>query len=300
MNYLKGGIRNILQALLGLFPQGTPEWLYRNIFSWGIFRPLTNWALKVIIPETIVLPEGVLFLNRKDPVVSGAIALSAYEPNMLKIFRSLLREGMTVLDIGANIGLYTLIAAKRVGPTGSVIAFEPVESHAALIGKTLLNNSLQNVFIRMTAASDTEGSGTLHLSSENLGKHSLVEQTSREFTDAITVPTERVDKVCDELTLSHIDIVKIDVEGFEGHVLRGMKKILERTDAPTILIEFSPAALRRAGTDPEGMLTELIEYGYTLHEISETTKEPVPIEDLHSFVCHFSGNEYTNVFAQRK
>ena len=178
-------------------------------------------------------------LNERDVMgVSPIIGLTGrYELHVTELYRKLLRKRMTVLDVGANIGWYTLAAGAAVGPEGRVLAFEPEPSNLSLLEKSIQLNSFENINVFPQALSDREGSETLHLSKNNLGAHSI---SSVVGPESITVPSTTLDKVLEKLGIDKIDILKVDVEGAEPQVIVGGEESLKNTEH--ILIEWNPSA----------------------------------------------------------
>lgn len=299
MDSLKYVVRAVLGTLLRLAPPGTPEFIYRHLLRLPPLRAATNLLLKKILPERVVLEEGVLTLNPHDPVISGALALGVYEPYETRIFRSMLTPGMTVLDVGANIGFHTVIAAARVGATGAVIALEPEPESHAFLARNVRDNDFKNVTLCAVAAANTNGTLMLHVSDANKGKHSLVTDSkhSREFSKTVPVPVRRIDDLLTEIGGSPVDVVKMDIEGAEPLALEGMPVLLA-SPSLILFIEFSPVAIRRAGYDPSDMLETLAVNGFTLHEIHEETEQLVPVE-ISGFAARFKGDAYANLLCRK-
>lgn len=234
---------------------GIAMFVYTVLLKPWPLRWLTNQALLFLIPASIKLPEGELFLNQKDPVISGALALGVYEPYQLQVFRSLIQDGAEVVDVGANVGLYSLIAA---GLGAHVTSFEPEPDNFALLSKNCPTATKYQY-----ALADAEGTLELHLSKDNMGKHSFYLSG-----ESITVPTKTLDSL-----ITKADLIKIDVEGAEMMVLDGMKSIL--ASKPILMVEYEPESLSKAGYQPTDLLKKLSSYGYSLWNIDEARKELV-------------------------
>src|SRR5215472_8514925 len=101
------------------------EFIYTVVLKPRFIRTLVNKAILTIVPETIRVGRAVVCLNPRDPVVSGALTLGVYERPEIKLVSNILREGMIVVDVGANVGLYTAIAIHRVGQRGKIVSLEP-------------------------------------------------------------------------------------------------------------------------------------------------------------------------------
>jgi FkbM family methyltransferase len=153
---------------------------------------------------------------------------------------------MTVLDVGANIGSYTLLAAKRVGPEGRVYAFEPDPRTRASLERNVRDNRFANVIVVPCAASDSPGSMPLY-QSETAGYSSLHPQAGDDGGVGTTVVEGvRIDDVVPE---GRADVVKMDVEGHEPLAFRGMERIAANSPRLRLFLEFNPDTLASADQD---------------------------------------------------
>jgi FkbM family methyltransferase len=210
-----------------------------------------------------------------------------HEQETIGLLRHLVRPGMTVLDIGAQVGQYTLEAAKLVGPTGSVHAFEPVPRNFDLLQANVRINGLTNVAPSPVAISDRNETRTLHLSiSRNAGAHSFA-PSEISSGETIDVSCTTVDAYVEQRQLRP-DLIKLDVEGFELAVLDGARRTLKAV-APLLIIEFNDFDQSLFGRSCRELSARLRhEYGYTLTRIDS----PAPM------TCSPSGvNTYFNVLA---
>jgi len=178
-------------------------------------------------------------------------------------FLSLVREGMTVLDIGANIGIYSLLSAKRLGGTGAVHAFEPTPFVADRLRDNIRLNDFQNVRVNQMALSDRAGTARFYLHEEadcsSLGAVS---------SNSIEVDTMSLDEYVRRAGLDRVHLIKIDVEGGEFRVLLGARALLSRPNAPAIMLEFNPPLLALMGSSEDELAALLLSYGYKLQMIS--------------------------------
>lgn len=211
------------------------------------------------------------------------------------VFKSLLKKGMRVADIGANLGYYTLMAAKAVGRQGQVFAFEPEPENFSLLARNIQANNFQNVETVNLAVTNKVGQEKLFFSDEHRGDHRIYDPGDKRKT--LTVSSTSLDSFFqDNLRL---DVIKIDVEGAEGIVFAGMKKIIEANPHLTIFIEFWPKALSMAGTSPQKLLAMIDEQGFSIYVIDEKKKKvrkTVPQE-----VLGFSrGSDCFNLILKKK
>jgi FkbM family methyltransferase len=157
---------------------------------------------------------------------------------------------MTMVDVGANVGLYTLVAAQAVGRNGRVVAFEPDPRSIIDLRANVDASGFSNVTIIEAAASSAAGTSEFHLRHAS-GHSGLYKDEAFEAT--ITVPLVSID----ESIVGSVDVVKIDAQGAEVEVLAGMSAILRRSPGIRMLIEFYPRGLEAAGHSEE-QLAELL------------------------------------------
>src|SRR5262249_32428960 len=146
------------------------------------------------------------------------------------------RPGDTVVDIGANIGLWVLGAARRIGPSGRAEAFEPVPSTYARLSENVELNAFSTIRCHQLAMSDHQGTTTFYAATDgNSGRSSMGKMAG--VDQAITVNLTTLDDFCEKNDLDRIDFLKVDVEGVEEQVFRGAKKVLSDPLAPPMLFE---------------------------------------------------------------
>lgn len=210
--------------------------------------------IRMLRPQWVVFAGHKMFLDPDD-----CLRLSwqkEYEPVETKLVKETVKNGSVVLDIGAHIGYYTLLFAKRVGPHGKIYAFEPDPTNFALLKKNVEANHYQNVVLVNKAVSDKTGKGTLYLSQYASGDHRTYARPGRK---SVPVKTAKIDEVVKE----KVDFVKMDVQGAEAKALAGMQNVLKKSPHVKLLMEFWPKGLRGHGNDPEEMLKTLQRVGFT-------------------------------------
>jgi FkbM family methyltransferase len=205
-----------------------------------------------------------IYVQEDDPAVGQHVKRGAYEPHVTAVFRDRVRPGMHVLDIGANIGYYTMLSASLVGREGSVTAIEPNPDSAKLLEASRRANSFDNVTVLQVAAGRELGLLVLHGSFGNVMTSAAPDKVAA-LINATTVPSFRVDDLIPRDR--KIDFVKIDVEGAEYNALLGASDLIKRCH-PTIVSEFSPSTMPGiSGVDGRGYLRFLLELGYTISVI---------------------------------
>jgi FkbM family methyltransferase len=178
-----------------------------------------------------------------------------------------LREGMTFVDVGANIGLYTLHAARRVGPTGAVVALEPTPKLFRLLQKTVRINDRENICNCINiAVSSADGVATLE-GSKYCGYNPLNQPVNEEAKAEFQVRTARLDDVLQGAR--RVDVVKIDAGGAELAVLEGMNQVLANHREIVLIVEYGVPQLQRSGISPVEWFGRFFAHGLTLFAFDE-------------------------------
>ena len=240
-----------------------------------LFRRVNFWT------TGSVQVDGLTFyLNPADECLTYHILEhGTWESEETRLVMDRLAPGDRVVDVGANIGWYTVLASRAIGPEGEVIAFEPDPTNFALLKKNVEANGCQNVRLEQKALSNEPGSITLYLHDRNKGMHSMLQTDEAE--QAVEVEAVRLDDflVGDSRP---IDLAKIDVEGAEGLVLDGMRQTMKANPGMDLLLEFAPSRLSATGYDPESLLQELADAGFSIFEIdiADGTTKPTIVRHL--------------------
>lgn len=206
--------------------------------------------------------------------IGKSIAYNGFwEPDTTRLILDFVKPGMHVMDIGANIGYYTLLMARAVQPNGIVWAFEPVEKFRNQLQWHINANNLQNnVKIFPFGLSDKNESLDIIIDNSSATLHPT------EFKASINselITLKYLDNIIDELRIDHIDFIKIDIDGHEPRFLKGAAKTLHRFHPP-IALEFAQHCLHAAGSDVREQANLLKDLGYSI--CRETTFEPYASE----------------------
>lgn len=207
------------------------------------------------------LKDFSMYASENDAAVGRHILEDSYEPHVTSVFRARLRPGMHVVDVGANIGYFTMLSASIVGPSGSVLAVEPNAESVKVLEASRRANSFEQVTVLQVAAGRAPGLLVLNPSYSN-GMTSAPPDDVSALMRSITVPSFQLDDL-----IPHdrtIDFVKIDVEGAEYNALLGASETLQRCH-PTVVSEFSPDMMPGiSGIDGRGYLRFLLDLGYRM------------------------------------
>jgi FkbM family methyltransferase len=203
------------------------------------------------------------------------------ERESVKLCRTLIRPGMTVVDIGAHIGYYTRLLSELVGPSGNVFAFEPEPVNHAVLVANLAAKKYGNVVVSTSAVSDRIGAATLHLSPGSSNHSLLSGYTETEGTTEVTTVT--LDSFLSDRGIENVDFVKIDVEGAEPLVLAGMTNTISRSPRVSMLVECNPQALACAGASANDLLDNLRQMHFAVRKVPPDIKSA--LDDTVNLWC---------------
>ena len=238
--------------------------MYRALHAW---RP----------PHTVESNCSGVRLHYSSRNISGEeFYANAFERRERELLDKIITPGLTVLDVGANLGFFTCLFAHRVGPTGRVIAFEPSPDTFRLLNENVRTNGFKDlVDCRCCALSDTEGTARLHVFSQGYeGYNSL---GASRFSDscaavaAIDVGTTTIDRCLEQAGADSCKgyFIKVDVEGFEQRVLAGGLDHLNRIENLSLMVELYEPSARQCGSSTLETLDLLESCGFHAYRIAE-------------------------------
>jgi FkbM family methyltransferase len=260
-------------AVLGKISYVFLPWLFRRLPIPGRYANIAG----LVLQRHFESPTGPLIVwnrNRKFRVeiqdlndfIQRSIFFAGYiEYRETRFVQSVLRPGDCFVDVGANIGWFTLLAASLVGPTGRVVSFEPANVIREQLAKNVSLNRLQQVTIEPFGLSDVNGFAELVAGPPgNLGHTSFLPDHDALGRDRERVPIIRFSEYCKDHALDHVRLMKVDVEGYEQLVLRGMEDMLRPEFVESLLIEIDDQRLRRLGSSSFDVLAYIASRGYEL------------------------------------
>jgi FkbM family methyltransferase len=212
---------------------------------------------------------------------SGAAAQIFYrrhsDASIVRVMEEFLRDGMVVLDIGAHVGEYTLIAAKVVGPRGKVHAIEPQPSCAEIVSRNAKLNRLENVTVYRCAVSNEDGETPFHIDRISMGGFVAAQEDNASHL----VPCVTVDTIMEDSGLSEVHLLKIDAAGNERAVLQGGAFLFTGAKPPMVICKFyHPGIVReRHGYDAKDIIDTLLNWNYQLFGLVKDNRVPIDSSD---------------------
>jgi FkbM family methyltransferase len=225
------------------------------LYSIGVMKPVVVKTVAGITMEA----------DSRDLVSQTILVKGLWEPKLTGIIMKSLPTGGVFIDVGAHIGYYSLLASRRVGAAGRVVAVEPNPETLQRLRRNLALNDSGNITVEEMACTDRETTLQFFPAGiENSGESSLSRQNAK-AARAVTVRGRPLDEIVRSLALDRVDLIKIDVEGAEMQVLTGMREILAR-QRPKIVIELKPDLLANMGASLEAAKAVFASNNYTLAE----------------------------------
>ena len=247
-------------------------------------------------PFTIQWFHGIKIYIYPGEEISRCLYVEGfYEPNQMCFLDSYLKPGMTVMDVGAHNGIYSLFCADKVGVSGKVLALEPSRREFEKLRLNISINQFQNIRIFHVAAYDSETTldlkiaKTPHTGHNTLGNFAYQETT---LDDIEAVQTSSLNQFIQTENLERVDLIKIDAEGSEMNVLRGAENILEKFH-PVLLLEIFPPALTAHGDTAADIWSFLTGKGYHFFVYDPKTGIPAPVNK-------YPGLPHTDFIASKK
>jgi FkbM family methyltransferase len=262
----------------------------------GVLRAPALWMLGRRQPDQVELDGCTYKVHPRDFGVTLELhSTGDYEQGTRRCIFDMLQPGMTFIDIGAHVGLFSIPAGQRVGADGRVFAFEPDPANRSLLEANVEANDVPNVTAVPMAVAECEDRMQLHCSPYNTGDHQLY--CSARGRRTVEVEVTRLDTFMDRHG-GGVDVIKMDVQGAEARVLRGMSGVMDANPSLTLIVELSPWMLRDIGDDPSALLEDLVTRGFDLHTMDEASGVMTP-GTPNEILARCGERAYLNVVARR-
>lgn len=245
---------------------------------------ISNAILGLIWRSPQIELQGVkMYINMSDPNPAIRKAFQAYilnrihEPATTELFKKYVKPGSVVVDAGANLGYFSLLAASLAGPNGRVISFEPEPRNFWYLSKNVEINNFAKITPIKKALSDKNGKTELFICGYDCGHHTINQIGGIEAIahgravkeQTVEIETVRLDDALRDLGVSNVDVVKVDVEGAEALALDGMRGVLSQ-DKLTVFMEYFPLLIEKMGNDPKKFIESLLsDFSFSMYIIGE-------------------------------
>lgn len=253
-------------------------------------RSLADSLRSRVIPDFVEIDGNKIFLDRLD--AHGLSIKGSYDEFETQIVKQLIKIGDVTVDVGANLGYYTLIFSRLVGKDGKVYAFEPEPDNFVLLKKNVDINGCRNVVLIQKAASNMTDKIKMYLAN-NPTIHTIFD--TNEHRRSIDIKAIRLDDYFADYD-GVLNFIKIDVEGSESFVIEGMQSILQKTKDLIMMIEFAPFYIEKLGKHPRDYLEILKKYGFKLYHLDVNEKKISEV-DLFGLLRKYTPENkgYTNL-----
>jgi FkbM family methyltransferase len=235
-----------------------------------LFTVLTEKLRYRVLVNARLLNGMKVVVPWNDHVGGSIYSQGYYEKSTLTLIEKLLEPNMVFIDVGGHIGQYTLVASAIVGDGGQVHSFEPDPDTFRLLSLNVKSNHCGNVHINPVGLFSEEGTKRFYLATtRDIGSNSLAEP-SNYAGDFLDITCTTLDKYVEKNKVSKIDLIKIDVEGAEHHMLRGASNLLQQRK-PVMIIEFEEARQKSFGFSCAKLGELIAGFGYILYYVSDET-----------------------------
>ncbi len=266
--------------------------LKKQNVNYSVYRPCCYLGNDTALTK---VHDFKMLVNTKDICITPHLIMDGFwEMHITELFESIVKEGFTVVDIGANMGYYTLIAALRVGKKGKVYAFEPEPKSFDILCKNIEINGFNNTVITcQKALLDRDGKVDFNVYEEHVAGSSIFVDNSIFGSEphkkrSISVQATTLDAFLGNNV--KVDLIKMDAEGAEPFIFKGMKNVIKNSSNLKIIMEFAPTHIEATGESPRNFLQSLKNAGFKImlidrysRKLSEIEIEPLlkcEIEDL--------------------
>jgi FkbM family methyltransferase len=230
--------------------------------------PLAVMLKKILGVGRMVIdtPHGKFWI---DPITILGLDLSTrgvYETEMVKTLQKFLPAAGTFVDAGANEGYFTVLGAKLCGASGRVIAIEPQERLLPVIAENLRLNGLEFVRVLNIAVADQRGVAMLHLASDTNSGTTGLHREFKYYLPTQQVETQTLAQILDSESLGRVDVMKMDIEGFEYEAVLGSSEVFREHRVRVLALDLHPTILANRGKDISDISKMLAECGYSMSQ----------------------------------
>lgn len=224
------------------------------------------------------LPSGIhMNIGTNDILAYRVWNERTFEPAVRRAIEKILRTGMNVVDIGANIGYYAILAARLIGPKYRVLAVEPQPGVVQKLSRNIALNGIPNIDVASVALTDTEGPIRFLVPKAGWESHGSM-RSNGTFApeETITVPGQRLDQLLQERGLASVGLIKMDAEGAELPIINGARELLSSPRKPYIVFESAEVNSRPFGYTVFDLLHTIHQFGYEIQQLDVADWMAIP------------------------
>lgn len=252
------------------------SWLHRH--TAGLLRKVrpefVGSSLKKLLGFSrteVATPDGIFYADIASYLGYELFFNGVYEPEMIQVLRTYLKQGNILVELGANEGYFTAIASQLVGSRGKVIAVEPQDRLQPIVRKNLSLNGCENVNVVQVAVSDKPGTITIFISADmNTGSTSAV-KISRFSQPTQEIPALPLKDIFEQQGLTTGELLKVDIEGYEYEAIMGSPDLFQSHRVKAIALELHPQHLAKRGLSEKTIVDFLESCGYTRSPLCSNT-----------------------------
>jgi FkbM family methyltransferase len=283
--------------ILSWIPSDFVVWVYTVFFRSKHARSLIQSVVKLFIPNETLCHGVVVCLNKNDAIVSGALTFGCYENEFYHEIEKFIHPEVKFLDIGANIGLYSAVIAKKAGSKARVIAVEPSPENCEYIRKTIKRNELNNVVVENCALGHESGKVKLYLNDLNKADHRVYDLTNQR--DFVEIDMRTGDEILSRSGWNQVDLIKIDTQGYEKYVVDGLETTFNNAQSLTVFMEFWPWGLRQAQSDPSELLKKIKSHKFSISLVGSKLDESDVLSMVDSLILRNLEREHINLILRK-
>lgn len=240
--------------------------------------------------------DGMPFYIYPDTADFHAYIDRPYEPYTVELFKRAVKRGARVLDIGAQFGYFSLVAARQASHGGEVYAFEPAAANFTLLERNIrLNGYAGCIFPIQKAVAEKRKTVTFFVY-DGSDSHGMYRHPEARVKEEVSVECVTIDEA---LGGQAVDVIKMDIEGNEPYALEGMRKTISNSGGLILIAELAPAYLRRAGLEPKDYLAKLESLGFSVHAIDERSHALRPVGAEFLWEAEQDPGWYANLYCTR-
>jgi FkbM family methyltransferase len=264
---------------------------------YGVKRRGRQIMMEIFAPDNLcsINLDGMPMYIHVNTASLRDYVLKSYESYTTELFRRAIKSCATVLDIGAQFGHFSLIAAKRAGNLGKVYAFEPVPANFELLKRNIQMNGYTNVIQGVPKAVGDEATTVRLFVYEDSDSHGMYCHPKAKVKEIISVDCISIDEF---LRGQPVDVIKMDIEGNEPNALRGMTLTISKSHGLIMFTELAPAFLRWAGVTPEDYLRQIENLGFDMQIIDENSRCLRPV--TKDFLVEDDPSWYVNLYCTKR